>query len=64
MANQRQRAWTIAIPDVRLSVMGDVVSIELHCGDEYMAQVLLDDLGDRARVGRVCVEFGVKAKAE
>lgn len=29
---------------VRLTCLFDVVTIELHCGDEYEARVLIDDL--------------------
>jgi hypothetical protein len=34
-----------------ISVMFDVVGVEIHCGDEYEAQVLYDDLIERMRSG-------------
>ena len=36
---------------VLISVMFDVVSIQISCDDEYMAQVLYDDLVDRMKSG-------------
>lgn len=30
-----------------VKVLFDVVTIELHCGDSYAAQVAFDDLADR-----------------
>ncbi len=36
---------------IAVSVMFDVVSIEIHCGDEYAAQVTYDDLVDRLQKG-------------
>lgn len=36
---------------VAVSVLFDVVSIELICGDDYAAQVLYDDLIDRLQSG-------------
>lgn len=41
---------------VRLT--GDVVSVELHCGGEYMARVMFEDIVERMATGRVMVEFG------
>ena len=34
-----------------IGVRFDIVSIEIHCGDEYEAQVLYDDLIERSRSG-------------
>lgn len=36
---------------VVIGVMFDTVTIELHCGDEYAAQVLHDDLCQRIASG-------------
>ena len=36
---------------IAVSVIFDVVHIELICGDQYVAQVLLDDLVDRLKSG-------------
>lgn len=36
---------------VAVSVLFDTVTIEIICGDDYMAQVLYDDLLDRLRRG-------------
>jgi hypothetical protein len=36
---------------VAISVLFDVVSIEVICGDDYLAQVLYDDLVDRLQKG-------------
>lgn len=43
---------TIATPyKVALSVMCDVVHVELLCGDQYAAQVLYDDMVARLKDG-------------
>jgi hypothetical protein len=34
-----------------VSVLFDVVSIEIHCKDDYAAQVLYDDIVERMRSG-------------
>ncbi len=34
-----------------VSVLFDVVKIEVHCGDDYEAQVLFDDITDRLNSG-------------
>lgn len=36
---------------IAISVLMDVVTIEVICGDNYEAQVLYDDLVDRLRSG-------------
>lgn len=36
---------------VAVSVLFDTVTIEIICGDDYMAQVLYDDLIDKLRRG-------------
>lgn len=36
---------------VVVEVIFDMVRIELHCGDDYAAQVLHDDICDRLRSG-------------
>jgi hypothetical protein len=37
---------------VAVSVLFDSVNIEIICGDDYLAQVLYDDLIDRLRSGK------------
>jgi hypothetical protein len=45
-----------------ISVMFDVVTIEIHCGgDEYLARVLYDDLIERMRSGEG-ISLGLKPK--
>ncbi len=38
-------------PKVAITVLFDVVRIELHFGDEYLAQVAHEDIVDRIRAG-------------
>lgn len=38
---------------MELNVLFDVVRIEIHCGDDYEAQVLFDDLAQRLQAGEV-----------
>ncbi|ANW00651.1 hypothetical protein [Bradyrhizobium icense] len=37
---------------VVIEVAFDMVTIQLHCGDEYAAQVLHEDICDRLRSGK------------
>ena len=46
---------------VAISVMFDVVKVEVICGDEYLAQVLYDDLIERMRSGEG-ISLGVKPR--
>lgn len=36
---------------IDVSVLFDVVRIEIHCGDEYEAQVAFDDVADTLKAG-------------
>lgn len=48
-----------------LSVLFDVVKIELHCGDAYRAQVLFDDINDRLQMdGHVRLDLTDKPKGK
>ena len=50
---------------VAVSVMFDVVTIEVICGDDYLAQVFFDDITDRLRKGEgVTLLLGQKQKGE
>lgn len=37
---------------IAVSIMFDTVSVELICGDEYLANVLYDDLIERLKSGQ------------
>lgn len=46
------RGEKLATPQkIGISVLFDVVHVELICGDEYAAQVLYDDMVDRLKAG-------------
>jgi len=36
---------------VEISVLADVVTVSIHCGDAYQAQVLYDDMKDKMDSG-------------
>ena len=49
---------------VTLSVLLDIVRIEIRCSDNYEAQVLYDDLMERMKSGEeFAISFGVEAGA-
>jgi hypothetical protein len=44
---------------IQLSVAFDVVSISVHCADEYTAQVLFDDMVERCnKDGGISIQIG------
>lgn len=50
---------------VAISVMFDIVKIEIICGDDYTAQVLYDDLVERLGAGQgITLGLGQKEPAE
>jgi hypothetical protein len=50
---------------VAISVMFDIVKIEIICGDDYAAQVLYDDLVERLGAGQgITLGLGQKVPAE
>jgi hypothetical protein len=51
------------IPRTSVSVLMDIVRIDLHCGDAYAAQVLFDDICERMKTSKITVEFGHGARA-
>jgi hypothetical protein len=43
---------------IQLSVQFDVVSVSIHCADEYTAQVLFDDMVERCNDGGISIQIG------
>lgn len=46
---------------ISVDVLMDTVTLKLHCGDEYEAQVLFDDLVERLQSGQG-ITLSVNAK--
>lgn len=51
MAPPMPVAKTIVGKQIEISVLFDVVSINIHCGDDYEAQVFYDDIVARVMAG-------------
>lgn len=50
---------------VEISVMLDVISINVHCNSDYEAQVFFDDITERLDKGdHITIEIGDQSKAK
>lgn len=43
---EKERIVDLTGKHINVNVLFDVVSIEVHCGDDYEAQVLFDDVAE------------------
>lgn len=50
---------------VEISVMFDVVSINVHCNSDYEAQIFFDDITERLNKGdHITIDLGDQSKAQ